>query len=653
MTDKLFYKVVLIALIAQIGFILYMNLFRADTIIDYDSSSAYMHEMEMGSQGRIFPAEYGYQRSLDLDSGALVSALLYRFTGDIFLSRGITNILVVFLYIYVINTILANAGVSRTWKCFGMLLFLIPYSMIMLGYWRMLFAGGGFFALRALVPLLLISVVQDIDKGKELKKYAARAVLLLLFVFLAGMSSGAYILMCALCPLILWEFVNAFLKADCHELRSKRMILAVLALGTSVMGIVLRRALGLPAIADRKSLLTSDKWIDAMLSAFAGIFELFGGLTIHENVSLFSAEGIGTAVDFLVTLILLVAIPYTIVKCVKKKEISNMSGYILSLMLVNALMFCFVDLKYGETVYESRYHLVPMLPAFILLAMMLEDLSAGKSLKKIQTGTLQLMIMGLFAASLLYGDAQWVYAKTALGSGELKELNAVMEAEGIKTAFIVGDDNKVLGRKLRVYSRDVHYIVLSDGAASAWQTVFGGTSRYLDHSMQEGKTAVIASPEAYESLPDHLVRGMSYLKDYNGLQIHVSEQSRFDCVGGIVAEKDRVEDFPYSPGYAFENALIDEEGVLVMKAGGGDLYSSYAAAEGTWTYTVYYDMPEAEQPGRIEIMAGDERFCAQMDPSAASVSSGAIAMSDGETVSFSLKAPEGTRISRIEISRRE
>ena len=55
-TPEILNKVILFALIFQIAFIMYMNLFRADTIIDFDSSSAYMHEMEMGSQGRIFPS---------------------------------------------------------------------------------------------------------------------------------------------------------------------------------------------------------------------------------------------------------------------------------------------------------------------------------------------------------------------------------------------------------------------------------------------------------------------------------------------------------------------------------------------------------------------------------------------------------------------
>ena len=54
-------KVVFAALIAQIAFIMYMNLFRGYTMIDFDSSSAYMHEMEMGSQGKLFPSEYSYQ----------------------------------------------------------------------------------------------------------------------------------------------------------------------------------------------------------------------------------------------------------------------------------------------------------------------------------------------------------------------------------------------------------------------------------------------------------------------------------------------------------------------------------------------------------------------------------------------------------------
>ena len=672
MIDKIAGKAVLIALILQIGFIVYMNLFRADSIIDYDSSSAYMHEMEMGSQGRLFPLEYSYQQSLDLDSGAIISAVLYRISGNIFLSRGITNILVVFLYICIASYILRSMGLAPERRRFGVLLFLIPYSMIMLGYWRMLFAGGGFFAMRAMVPLLIISIINDIEKKKAFRSFLIRAILLMVMVFMTGLSSGAYVLLCAVVPLVLWELISAFIRADYSRLKSKRMLVAAVAITSSAAGIVLQKSLGFSTVADQKHILTSGKWAGALLDCFAGIFELFGGLTIHEKVSVFSAEAAGTAVNFIVTLLIISSIIYTIVKCIRKKEISDMNGYIFSLMQVNAFMFAFVDLKYGENVFESRYHLLPMLPAFFMLANMMEDISKSTKLKKTQINTLQILAAILFAASMIYGDAQWVYAKTALGSEKLSQLNKIMEDEGVDTAIVVGDDNKALGRKLRVYGRDVHYLVLSDKAESAAQTYFGGTRRYLDNSMQTGKTALISTEEAFKSLPYHLIADMRFLKEYDGLQIYVSDESRFDCVGGIIEGKDMVVDLPYSPGYSYENAVIDDRGCLLMKEGGGILSASYPSAEGSWVYTVYYDMSEpddedaavsdkdsdmgsdiSEKHGTVTITAGADTVSLDMDPEENCASSTAIDMKAGEEVSFLLSAPEGMRIGRIEISRKD
>ena len=646
-------KAVLAALIAQIVFIMCMNIFRAYTIIDFDSSSAYMHEMEMGSQGRLFPLEYGYQASLDLDGAAVISAFLYHFTGDIFLSRGIANNLVVLLYIFVVSSVLGALPLSKTRRRFGILLFFIPYSVNILGYLRTLFAGGGFFAFRALVPLLIISLITDMEKGKKLKQYASKAVLTLFIVFLTGLSSGAYVLMCALFPLILWEAAKAFLKGDPGELRSKRMLLGIAAVLSAGAGIAVQKALGFSSASDSKIILTSGKWIDAVFSAFAGIFELFGGLTTHEGVKLFSLEALGTAVDFAVTCVIITSVIYTLVTCIRKREISDMKGYIFSVMLVNMFMFGFLDLKYGGTVFESRYHLIPMLPSFFLIAEMMEDISESKRLKASQVRILEVSVIALFFASMLYGDAQWVYAKTALGSQKLEELNRIMEEEGVHTAFIVGEDSKDTGRKLRVYSRDIHYIVLNDGAQSAFRTTWGGTTRYLDNSMQNGKTAVIATPESYGTLPEYLVSDMRYLRDYDGLGIYMADESRFDCVGGVVAEKDMVVDFPYSPGYSFENAVMSDDGLLIMKDGGGSLYSEYPSVPGIWDYTVNYDMPDTGGDAFIEVEAGDSRpVRVKPDPASDIAKIEGVVMTGGKTVSFCMNAPEGTKIKRIEIRRK-
>lgn len=653
MTDKILEKIIFAVFIAQIAFIMYMNLFRADTIIDFDSSSAYMHEMEMGSQGKLFPAEYSYQASMDLDGAAVISAFFYHFTDNIFLSRGIANNLVVLLYIFVVNSVLRNLPLSKTWKRFGILLFFIPYSVNILGYWRTLFVGGGFFAFRALVPLLMISLLTDIDKGKKIKEYALRAILLIIIVFLTGLSSGAYILLCAVFPLILWEVLSAFIKADYAQILSKRTLLGSVVIFAAIMGIVLQKIVGFSSTADSKVILKSDKWIDAILSSFAGIFELFGGLTVHEDVKLFSAEGIGTAVDFAVTCILITAVIYTFLKCIREKKISDTCGYIFSVMLVNMLMFSFLDLKYGDTVFESRYHLIPMLPSFFLLIMILEKLDNGK-IKKVQVQSIHILVVGLFILSLLYGDAQWVYAKTALGSEKLAELNNIIENEGINTAFVVGEDSKDMGRKLRVYSRDTHYIVVNDGAESAFRTTWGGTTRYLDNSMQQGKTAIIATPESYKTLPAYLVLGMKYLRDYDGLKIYAADESRFDCVGGIIAEKDKVVDFPYSPGYSFENAELSDDGSLIMNKGGGSLRSEYIGAAGKWDYKIYYDMPGKDSDAFIEIKVGDsDPICRELDQTLKTACVDGVVMTGKENIQFIVSGSEGVRIKSIEISRSE
>ncbi len=651
--DKLLDKAILIALIVQLIFIFCMNLFRADTIIDFDSSSAYLHEIEMGSQGKIFPEEYSYQASMDLDSASLMSALFYRITGNIFLARGITNNLVVLLYIYIIHCILSNITLSLKWKRFCILLFFIPYSITMLGYFRMLFTGGGFYAFRALVPLLIISLLLDIEKGKSFKIYLVRAILLVFFVFLTGLSSGAYVVMSAVFPLLLWEFAHAFIKSDYRLLKSKITGLGIAAVIASIAGMIVQKLVGFSSTADTKYILVSNKWYDAVLSAFAGLFEIFGGLTVHEHVKLFSVEAIGTAVNFIVTCILIVTILYTLQTCIKEKELSNMHGYIFSLLLVNVFMFSFLDLKYGTTAYESRYHLIPMMPSFFLLTTLLEDLPQKKNIKPVQLNTVYLLIVGIFIASMVYGDAQWVYAKTANECDKLVELNSIMEKEGIQTAVVAGEDNKALGRKLRVYSRDVNYLVVNDGAESSFRTTFGGTTRYLDNAAQQGKTALIVSSQAYNTLPEYLVSDMKFFRNYDGLQIYVSDQSRFDYAIGPDAKKEKVIDFPYSPGYVYENAELDDEGALVMGEGGGKLEASYNSVAGTWNYLVYYEMPDVNTNAFMEIQVGKNTIVgSKLDPSNSFIYSDDVVMNQGEPVHFCISAPEGVKIKRIEIIRK-
>ena len=255
---------------------------------------------------------------------------------------------------------------------------------------------------------------------------------------------------------------------------------------------------------------------------------------------------------------------------------------------------------------------------------------------------------------MLYGDAQWIYAKTANECEKLVELNNIMENEGINTAVVAGEDSKGLGRKLRVYSRKVNYLVVNDGAESSFRTTFGGTTRYLDNAMQQGKTAIIATTAAYKTLPPYLVTEMKHFIDYKNLQIYIAENSRFDYVSGPVAEKNRVIDFPYSPNYIYENAELNEEGFLVMRKNGGTLKTSYNSVSGIWNYTVFYDLSDANNDAYMEIQIGEKELQRiKLDSTSSFTTLNDVVMTNGENVRFIINAPENTKIKKIEIIRKQ
>ena len=160
--------------------------------------------------------------------------------------------------------------------------------------------------------------------------------------------------------------------------------------------------------------------------------------------------------------------------------------------------------------------------------------------------------------------------------------------------------------------------------------------------------AVLVSETAYKTLPDYLVSNLEYVMDFEGLQVYYADESKFDCVGGLVVQRDRVIDFPYSPVYTYKNAKIDEDGVLVMKAGGGTLEGVCDSVEGRWQYTISYDMSQSIGDSCAQIIIDNEVVAkVDLEKTADSVTTGQIDMVDGQKVELRIDASEGVEIKEI------
>ena len=109
-------------------------------------------------------------------------------------------------------------------------------------------------------------------------------------------------------------------------------------------------------------------------------------------------------------------------------------------------------------------------------------------------------------------------------------------------------------------------------------------------------------------------------------------------------------DFPYSPGYVYENAKLDEQGFLVMNEGGGSLSAEYNSVAGAWNYSVYYDTAETSGNAFMEIQIGENQFMyTSLDLSGGFVNADDVVMSTKAPVPFMINASEGVKIKRIEI----
>ncbi len=68
------------------------------------------------------------------------------------------------LFIFYMNFLEMKHVVDFDSSC---ILYFIPYSVDQLGYLRMLYTAGAFYTHRMLMPILLLGILSDIEKGKK------------------------------------------------------------------------------------------------------------------------------------------------------------------------------------------------------------------------------------------------------------------------------------------------------------------------------------------------------------------------------------------------------------------------------------------------------------------------------------------------------
>ena len=422
--------VLFLCFLAQMGFLLYMNLFAGDKILNFDGANAMLHGIEIFKSGSVRVPGWHDTTQLEYDMAAFLAGPLYGLTGNIFLSYGIANILFAALYVLVIRDIFRSLEKSDFHLLIALNLVFTPYCIGMIDYYSMLFYQAAFYTMRVLIPLLMFALLLKKRERRKTPGTVFFFLLLILFSFLSGLSCGIYVLISGVAPiaavfvleLLLDGGFCRFGPADDHggreacrtnafsgirglfahagadgegpaapaqeaplpeitlwpERKYERYHLAVIGAAAlfSLAGIFAVHLLGFGGLGD-KMLLTNYQNMSSNLDAvFLSFFMVLDAIPGANTPVLSTAGIVYLAKAALACLLLIVFIRY-IRRLFWKEGAVSFGKFTAFLLAWNVLEFIFCETRYGlsNPIIENRYYLIPLIPLLLLFAMDLEEWS--------------------------------------------------------------------------------------------------------------------------------------------------------------------------------------------------------------------------------------------------------------------------------------
>ena len=349
-----------VAVVIQFVFIAYANLFTIREVMDNDMAKLFVHIAEMWESKSVLIPGWVYDTTVEIDCSSVLAVLFYGITGNIFVSFGLANIIFLFLYLYIIKRFAETAGFAPEAGKLAMLAVMIPYSFGQLLYFDMMFFGGAYYCMKAAVPLLAVYLLVSGDPFRKDRLFLA--VICLAFIFITAFSSGTYVFVSGLLPVLL---VYAVIPSKTKE----KNIFAAISTVLSLAGILINSTIQYDKTGLDGSMVTEDSIGDSIRSLVMCFVEMLGGLP-YDQTSPVSVQGIKYVLRFLMVLILAVFTVFYMKRAARAFYDSDngvradISKYIT--MLVCADIFILVMTGLGT---QSRYLLLSFIPLMLVFAM--------------------------------------------------------------------------------------------------------------------------------------------------------------------------------------------------------------------------------------------------------------------------------------------
>ncbi len=384
-TNKYLRLGMILVIIAEVLFIIYMNLVKCTAYPEMDMAKLYRHAMEMVRNGSIVINGWNYISTMELDCSLLFAVPIYAMSGNIWLSFGIANLIFLAIYLFVIWDILKKLNVNPLYKYVSVIVFLIPYRMGMLEYFNMLFYNGGQYTVKVLVPLIIIDLLLEDPSGlfnmKNIKNILLLALMVIMMV-ITSMSSGTYVLMSGVVPIVGAWVLNLVLEnrstdgnGGLHNKSAmiRRGLILLASFISFVIGYALCRILHVSPNSEGMDLVTPHDFIDNIKVTIWGFFSVFVN---PEAQGVTSLNGLMQLLRYVFAFLVIALIIYNLRHMFDRTEEAGkqrllMFPFVITFIILSLTYCCFSDVYYPE-----RYFFIGLVPIFLTIPYFLEAVSA-------------------------------------------------------------------------------------------------------------------------------------------------------------------------------------------------------------------------------------------------------------------------------------
>ena len=544
-----------VGIVIQIGALAVFNLTRLPYESNYDSSCAYAQIVEMWRQKRILLKDWAYQTTLGIDSPVLLGALFYGITKNAFTAFGLANIVTVIVYVFLFYDILKQADVAKNMRLLAVLFLLTPYSTGQLGYMPMLFTSAGSYAYKLLVPLLLIDILVRMHKGQEIKKYWYLVLFATFFVFDTAVSSGEYILLCAILPLIGYEILHVLIGNDIKQIFNKRFGFLILESAIYVVGIKVGRRTGIIESVGSQMMLTKAKHFPSVIAkCLTGIFQLFGGIPDYEDIPVTQTYGMMYLFRFFLAAVILASWIYLLKHLKENEKYKELVGMITCIFAVNLIVLIFANVNYATKTFEYRYHLISMIPMILLTSIAASDLWEKRKLLE-QTIVLVTIVLLLFVNVYDYKN----YMRDCYNyQGDMQGITLTAEQEGVHLIITIGSESISMGRCMRNVNPNVE---ISTWGGYNHGVGWGASTYYFDNAHLKTPYMVLMTQKEYELMPKQIANQLEEVQVFGLFRLYRVKENVLDG-DNTLPQSGTNRDFCYSSGYEYWGKMESDGNVL-------------------------------------------------------------------------------------------